>query len=436
MDKYAYLVEALKAGCYRKTDWLISLFCLFTEDTEVKDYAYRLKKDMTGYSYIAPDMSIVKIEGSSLNEPLFLISDAITVTPEICPIASGSIESNVSTLISNYILLVYSFGTKIGYVNERFDPYKVLEPVKANLKSKLKEGETPDPQAFYTDELQRFGEAIYFMSCLTQVCTIAGTEKTMTAPDGIQEYKKQLLKEYQEQGKSLTDPTVIADMDKKLIAFDEKYREGDEGNDFLLGDKKAIQIVRKKKFLQLGGEQGVGSNASQMKYLGHSLDEGHTLESFPDVNNTMRMGSYARGAETMLGGVEVKKMFRLAGSTNVISKDCGSTLGMPRPINDKNKADYVGYHLVNDKGVTVPIESEDQLTPFVGQYARFRSPAYCKAGKTDKCSICIGPILSATPHALPAAVSNYGSTFMGLSMSQNHGKVLAVQELDLEDLFI
>jgi hypothetical protein len=433
VDKYQYLIEALKGGAYKKVDWLVSLFCLFSPDTKNQSYAYKLKKGLSGYAFTAPDLSEVQIEGTSLNEPLFTIADPITVTPDMIDNVTGSIESNVSTLVANYVLLIYPFGNRIPYVATRFDPYDVLDEVKKDFRSNVKPGETKDPKAYYVEDLLKFGKACFFMSSLTQVCTIGATEKNMTAPDGIEQYKAQLQKEYADR---LSDPAALAEMDGKLIDFDAKWREGDEGNDFLMNDKKAIKIVRKKKFLQLGGELGVG-DSTKLKYLGHSLDEGHTLESFPDVNNTMRMGSFARGAETMLGGVEVKNMFRVSGSMNVVlGTDCKSKLGMPRPITLKNKAGYKGYHLVDDKGQTVKIEDEKQLDSFVGKYARFRSPAYCLSAKTDKCEICAGPTLSATPNALPTSVSNYGSTFMGLSMSQNHGKVLAVQELDLNDLFV
>lgn len=430
MNKRQYLITALKAGAYRETDWLVSIFCMFDGDNGGKPYAYKLSKNATGYLYTDLTGEQQRIEGSDPTKPLFYVGQGITVKPEDADNVTEPQDSTVGTLIANYILLIHAFGKKLPYINKKIAIGNIEAQINTNFYSTPKEGEERKPDAFYVDEYLNFGEAAFHMTCLTQVCTIGATEKSVTAPDGIAEYKAQLQKEY---AGRLNDPAYIAEMNQKLQAFDRKWREGDESNDFLL-TSKSTEIVRHKKFLQLGGELGVGKDSIKVNYLGHSLDEGHTLDSFAAVNTTQRMGAFARGAETMLGGVQVKEAFRASRTYNVVEGDCGTKLGVPK-LYTKDLAEYLatGYTIISDKGANIKITDVQQLSEYQNRYIVMRSPMYCKSGQTDYCSVCVGPKLALTPNALATSFSDYGNVFMKLSMAQNHGKVLALQELSAAD---
>jgi len=430
MNKRDYLIAALKSGAHHYADWLVSIFCMFDGESKEKPYAYQLSKTAAGYFYLDLDFQLQKIEGADPAQPLFYIGQGITVTPEDCIAAKEPQDSTVGTLVVNYILLIYAFGDKIAYINKKINIGSIEQIILQSFQSTPKEGEARQPGVFYADEYVQFGEACFHLTSMTQICTIGATEKSITAPDGIKEFKAQLQKEY---AGRLSDPASVAEMNDKLQQFDRAWRKGDGSEDSLLTDK-ATKIVRQKKYLQLGVEQGVGKDATKLTYLGHSLDEGHTIDSFAAVNSTQRIGSFARGAETMLGGVQVKEAFRASRSYMVVPGDCGTKLGLTQRCTP-DLADYLkdGYWILDEQGASIQIKSAADIQPYLGKVIRRRSPMYCQSKLTDYCSVCVGPKLSLTPAALPTSFADYGNVFMKLSMAQNHGAVLAITELDPAD---
>jgi hypothetical protein len=231
----------------------------------------------------------------------------------------------------------------------------------------------------------------------------------------------------------LDDAATIALMDKEIIEFDAKWRGDDPGNNFLIG-KKSLNS-RKKKVLMYGGEKGADGNANRMVLIKNSLDEGWDINAFSAMNDTLRMGSFARGAETMLGGVEVKWMLRASSNMNVTSDDCGSKVGIPRYVTEKNMKKLVGFNLVG-KDKPIPLTSEEEAGKYLGKLVMVRSPMYCNLDRTDYCKACIGKRLSDTPFALSSAVSAYGSAFLSLFMSAAHSKALEVKKLDWKAAFV
>jgi hypothetical protein len=61
---------------------------------------------------------------------------------------------------------------------------------------------------------------------------------------------------------------------------------------------------------------------------------------------------------------------------------------------------------------------------------------FCKLDKTDYCAVCVGERLSINPTALSAAVAEYGSTFMLISMKKMHGTVLATHRMNYKTALV
>lgn len=428
MNKKDFFILAMKAGNYRYIDWVVSAFCLTKEEGKSSSkYQYRIISDPSGYFFKDENGETVRIDDAAVGEPIFKFKEKISLIAGDLPNLSEDIESTYGNAIANWVLLVEAFGSKLNYLQGRIKIDNIEEKILERLKDEPQPGEIKDQKSIYISEYLKFADACFYLTGFTQICVWALTEKIMIPPDGLKEFKAKLFEEYK--GK-LDDPATIAAIDAKLVAFDKTWRGDDPGNNFLFG-KKSVNIVRKKKFLMHGGEANVGGNANKMTLIQNSLYEGWDLKAFPAMNNSSRMGSFSRGAETMLGGVEVKWMLRASTNINVTDDDCGSELGMIVDVNKDNISRIVGFKLAG-KDKTF-IETKDQAGAYLGKRVMVRSPMYCKLTRTDFCKTCVGSRLSSTPFGLSSAVSSYGSDFLSLFLGAMHGKVLEVQKMDYKE---
>ncbi|MFO5979439.1 hypothetical protein ACLBSL_32665, partial [Klebsiella pneumoniae] len=74
--------------------------------------------------------------------------------------------------------------------------------------------------------------------------------------------------------------------------------------------------VRKKVFGMFGGEAPFQDGTS-VEYIGKSLEEGIDTDHMPVMNNSLRYGSYNRGAQTALGGESTKTNYRMVGTVRI-----------------------------------------------------------------------------------------------------------------------
>jgi hypothetical protein len=248
----------------------------------------------------------------------------------------------------------------------------------------------------------------------------------MLPAPGIRELRTKLIKE--NQGR-LHDPAAIANIDAQLVAYDRKYLEGDASMGFLIKNK-SFNIVRKKLFGMHGAETGL-SEGVDVELIERSLSEGWDISKFPAMNNSLRAGSFSRGAQTMLGGESVKWLLRASSNITVTADDCGTRLGNLVSINDKNLNFIVGFHLIAPTG-SVYVEDREAAAKYIGKQVMVRSPMFCKLDKTDFCKCCVGDRLAQNPTALSSAVAEYGSAFLSLFMAAAHSKALTVAHMDFK----
>lgn len=424
MDKQTYLKTALKDKAYYKLDWIISLLSVFKSDSEYK-YPYQLISSPTGYEFYDKEGKLVQLENTNITEPLFKLQEAITINPEEVISISETMDTTVGRLISNYILVIEPFKNKLGYINKYFTVSTICDLILPRLRNNPKDETEKNDKHIYVSEYKQFANCTFFMTGLTQVSVWGVTEKVILPPEGIQEYRNQLLEQYKD---SLGKASTIAEIEKKLIEYDKNYLSGDPGTNFLLSGKSR-NIVRKKKHLMMGGEVGLDNDIINMDLIENSLTEGWDVNKFPSMNNSLRLGSYARGAETMLGGVEVKWLLRASSNINVTEDDCGSKVGLPLDITETNLDKIIGFSLVTKEG-HVFIDDEEQAKQYIGKRIMVRSPMYCKLDQNNYCKTCSGRNLSDTPTGLSLAVTNYGSILMAVSMSAAHAKAIVSVKMD------
>ena len=179
-------------------------------------------------------------------------------------------------------------------------------------------------------------------------------------------------------------------------------------------------------------------NAVTGTLIANSLSEGWDISKFPEMNTSLRSGSFDRGAQTAFGGVTVKWLLRASNNLRITEKDCGSRIGVWLDV--RSPADYkylIGRTAIDDESgdKQTLVTDESVAGAYLGKRIQVRSPMYCALSHTDYCATCLGEKLSVNPYGLSTAISEVGSTFLSIFMKKMHGTQLATADAVLEDIF-
>jgi hypothetical protein len=434
MKKSDFFLAAMRAQEYRRRAWVVSAFSLIQEAPDAwqkNPYAYRVVQTPSGHFFVDPDNSnhLSPIEGTEAGQPPLSFKERLTLQAQtfegLLPNDAQELETNYGNALFNYTAVAYPFGKKLPYQVGRVSPGQMEDLIIDRLKDTPKEGEPRNDQDIYVDEYLKFTNAMFYLAGFTQLCVPATTKKTMTPAPGIVELKERLLEENKER---LHDPAVIAKIQEQLIAYDRAYMKGDPGENFLIG-RKSFQVVRSKMFGMHGAETGL-SESVDVELIRNSLSQGWDIEKFPAMNNSLRAGSFNRGAQTALGGESVKWLLRASSNIAVTQDDCGSRLGNTFHCDGSNFKWLLGFWVIKPSG-DEQVTAEN-VSNYIGKTVSVRSPMYCKLDKTDYCAHCVGQRLAENPTGLSAAISEYGSAFLAIYMAAAHGKQLTLAKMDFK----
>ena len=441
IKKLDYLIQALKAKCYKKKAWVISMLAVTHESNPLnQDKFYPLKIIRTPplvqftNNYLSETKDkLITILDAVLNEPLFTFQYPIKVTKDICPNVTNEIETTLGNLLFNLICIVESFGTKIDFIN-KINLSKIEDYIAERLKDVPPEGEDRNPNYIYIDEYLKFGKSLSYLKGFSQLCVICTTKKTIVGPPGIDEFKENLINtKYKNK---LTDPVELTNFISDCQEYDEKYLEGDPTNGkFLSG--KIKNMSRRKKFLVFGIEPGF-SIATNQTPITTSLQDGlpKDPEAFTNMMNESRAGSFARGAETVEGGVKAKAILRATDNIKIINEDCMTKLGLPRTHNNFDYEKLTNRYILID-GKWILVENNEEAKKYIGVKVITRSPQYCKLQKSEQsyCSYCLGKNLSQNPLSVAADVTEISSVVLSTPMAAMHGKVVKTNLIDINKAF-
>lgn len=424
MNKKDFFIKALKNKAYTKLRFIIKCFTQFEENDNTTKPFDLIKKDNKYFFYDPEVSNYIEIIDADTNAPLFSMSEELAISSDDIINLDSAIKTSYGNLLFNYIALVQVFGKDIPYQNKHIK----IPNLEKLIFSKLEDKKYNSSE--FAKMYVNFARSIYYLTGISLICSQGHTEKTLLPPTGIEEYRKQLLEEYKDR---LDDPSIIAKIDELLIDFDSNYLKGDPGEDFLIS-KKSRKTVRRKLFLMAGAESGLDDNNVKVKLVSSSLSEGWDIDNLPAMYNTVRAGSYNRGAETVFGGVVMKLIFRAFSNTNISEEDCGTTLGEPIILNEKNRNTLDGFTVLYDnKNITV--DKNIDLSQYMGKKLLLRSFTYCKTKNGDYCKVCAGNLLSINPTGLAVAVNeSFGSEMLSIFMSGAHAKNLEIAKLNVKTM--
>lgn len=434
MDKLTYFLNALNAQAHHQRSWVLRAFSLFQEDPDSWKSSlepFRLTLSPTGYAFVDPSSKdkltpIDLPEGSVdlASRPLFHAFETVTAPAGFPFFPEGGITTYGNLLFNATVFS--AVGNRLGVFNDYVDIGKIESKLPEILVDDPAPGETvPEGKLSISDHI-RFCDAVGYLQEFTQLFTHALTEKAITPPTGLEQKKAEILEKYKD---SLNDPLTQTKIYSELVAFDAEYLRGDPSELFLIS-AKSRNTVRRKLFLIQGAEAGL-SNSQELPLITNSLVEGWQKESIPQIIDVLRAGSFDRGSETELGGVEAKWLMRSTSNVRVVEQDCGTKMGKYTKVLPHNVHKMVGrYYVANDQ--VVLIETAQDANKLVGQSVLLRAPHYCRLPHTDYCHICLGVKLSANKDGVSMAATARGGGFLSIFLGAMHAKVMESATLDLE----
>lgn len=435
MRRIDFFREAVKAGCYRSKAWLISAFAIASESPEKykqDSFPFRIVRTQTGVFFINPHThELERIEDADPSEPLFTFKDEITVDSDVCANIPGSITTKLGQLLVNLICIVNAFGKKIPYLEGKVSVGSIEDMVAPRLRDTPGQGEERKDSEIYVDEYIKFVDSLSFLQGLAQLCVWTFTEKNIQKPKGIDEFKAKLVAKY---GSKLHDPVELAKFEGELKAYDREYLSDDPSfGKFMSG--KGLDVARKKMFLTIGAGETFDHKQS-VDPIVNSLSDGWptTPTDLTNMFNTVRVASYARGTETVNGGVASKVLLRAANNFKIQDTDCGTKLGIRRNLNRSNIKKLVGREILMHNE-WLPIKDEEAAKRFQDQDIIVRSPMFCQLDGDNLCSHCTGERLASNPLGISMTLTEISAIIILTSLKKMHGTVLSTVKMDVDSTF-
>lgn len=422
MDLKNFLTYIIKEELLLDYSVIVTLFTVLKSDTD-----FIRITDLGTYAKI--DGEEVLLDWVKKGESILDIYDIIELKSGVMKCLDHDVKTTIGAFMHNYLLVEYPFGGKIKYINT---PFTVSDIENENIAPNI-ENEDSGDMFISVDELTKFVDATAILQNLASIFVVSSTRKTITPPPGNKAYRNKLIKEMKEsKGEdALTNYANVAEIDKKLEENDVEYLK-DDPTFGVMTSGKILKTARKKVYRMSGAEKGFKAATDKAVTIQESLAEGVPLtpENFAESVNSIRFGSFSRGAETVKGGVTGNIVLRVGASIVVDGTDCGVPFGSQLLVtNDNYKGLNQRYLII--KGELVFIKNLDNAKKYIGEIVNMRDPMYCRA--EGVCKICGGKGLEINPQAVAAILTDISSIILNTSMKMMHSAVVKTVELDLDE---
>jgi len=423
-----YLELALKNNLHLKAEWMVSAFSV-SETNNTDPYLGKIVSNKLGYSFYNDKMELEIIETPVKRETLFTIKETITEPQRYTKLTSLPEQTTVGKLLANIFLLEIPFRTILPYNNNKFSISSVEETIIPLLNNDPENEKTKDLNKIYISDLILLSKTVSYIVSFSHIFIHATSDKLITEPDNIKEFKKKLLEDPRFKGK-LSDPIALQQFEEELIKFDSAYLSDDENAQYFANNTKGRTVIRKTLFLSLGYE-GAFKKETKITPVVNSLTEGNTVESLTSVINSARYATASRALYTASGGYNAKSLSRATLGVNIVENDCGTILGTVLKVKKRNKVFLINRYFVSKGALLIDDSVFDQI---IGKTVMVRSPAYCKS-KKGYCKKCLGEKLGNNEvNSISSQAMSLGNAVMYAMMSAAHTAAKKLVDIDIDDL--
>jgi hypothetical protein len=428
MKRFDYFTGALRAKAHYHREWVLRAMSVVVTPPKA-DIPWALRQTKEGAEVYVPNLGQEgqwhweQLEGVGAYEIPFVYHDWAG------PLKPGDVENVVENIdnttwgdiLFNSRVLVYSCGDLIPYTLGPINLGAMEERIVKNMADNPKPGEEPKPGQMYVYHYMRFGKAVGDLAGY-ELFVPSITERALQSPPNRNELRDSLLEQYKGQ---LEDPVVQTKIQTAMVDSYKDWIKGDPSEGFIYKNK-SINTALKRMFLIHGPEAGFEEGGRATLVI-NSLEEGIDTTHYPTMVNSLRAGSYYRGALTALAGEDVDLMARVFQNVRILSEFCNTH----ETYDVKVTKDYIGRTLnVNRQLVKV---TDENLSEFNGKIMPMYSTGYCKATRSDVCAICAGDKLAAFPESMGSMVGDIPSTMMLTMMGSAHAKELKTTPIDIEN---
>ena len=430
MNKEQYFMTCMKAQAFMRKAWVLRAFAVTKlKDIEaaVPEYPYELFTDGKYYCYLDPDNgAVIRIVGASIKEPLFDYRRGIDVSKEDVISLDKDARVSYGTLLFNFVSLISTLGKKIPFQHGKCDIGKIESLIISKLMDDVAEGEQEDPDKIYCRELVKYVQHTVEVSGYSQLCVPSATPKSIAPAPGYKELYTRLMTQHKHE---LNDPTVIAKIRSEFEKLDRAWIDSDPDKGFYQSDK-SFQVIRMRMYYMFGLEKNFTDDG--FTFVPQPLEEGWDIDYLPQMTDSLRDGSFSRGAMTAIGGEKTKTIFRMTSGIEVSEEDCGTKLGIKRVMNDTALKVWEGSYVLLGKDTM--LITKDTASMLKGKEVVLRNPGYCKSSNNNHCLKCVGEFIRGMEKGLPAAGASVGSTLMQMQMKKMHGTALKTKRYELSSL--
>lgn len=437
-----YFLLALKDGMGRKRIWMNSLVSIVYNNAETPDYKYKLHFDgEKAYFYLPNGNDPIYIEDYRAGEAPIHWRDEFVLQPGELSNFLGDkpLTTCYGNVFFNQLCLVEPFGNLIPFASGTIVPSKFEDFILERMIDDREDGNVTDMATdgkLYVWQYLKFCDHCLAVPGYADGLVTSTTRKSLLSNPEWPAVRAAWLEKNKDR---LHDPAAVAELSVIATKIDDEWLAGDPALTFYKAKKK-LEGARRKVHYMFGGESPF-SDGTTVEFISKSLEEGIDTDHMPVMNNSLRFGSYNRGAQTALGGESTKTIYRMMGTSRIIEDDCNTWLGVPTLITEANTKELVGYSYVTNDGKSVLI-TKDTIGSLVGSRVALRGPMVCKAGRDREkgtigkgkniCAVCAGKDLAENPNGIPAAVAGVGGRFLMVFMSKMHSSTLRTVEWDMD----
>ena len=432
MNKRDYFVEALRAGAWKRRTWIYSVFNvtnLKNQPMPEDRWAYRIYELDGQYAFVDPknDNDLTPLEGHVVTEPLVGVKEVFILRASELPNVTKDIRTTYGNALFNAVAIASAFGATVPYVNAKKNPRQLESLFVPKIISDPEPGHTAPPGNVTVSQVHIYLAAMHdVVQNLDKLCVQSASPAMLDVDPSVIALRDRLLEENKDK---LKDLTVVADIIKQLVEADKATFKGDPAEGFFIKGKH-FNVVRLRTKIMHGIEYSFDDDGT-FDLVTKSLAEGWDFTRFPTLNNSLRDGSYNRGAKTALGGEAVKFFYRRYQNSRYVPGDCGTPVTIPRRVSKYNAPRLRGNFFVSDAGEMVRI-TNDNYQSLIGKTLNMRDPGGCRAGGFDYCEVCFGNAIADSPEMIANVTAAVASKFMDIFMAKMHGTQLRTTRVNFK----
>ena len=418
IDLNDIIVLAVKNKSFLNLKFLLDYFTFNPKKSYEDDFV--LIKENKFYGKLEEELVLLS---SDYQQAILNLNDEITVSKDLLGNVEVSTTTLVGRVITNWLINTYCLNDKVAFINEEFTLGDIEDII-------IELFDNTDDDAITVEEYKAFLDMRLYIDTFAMYFGVGVTTHSIKPAPGIAEYVTKTIKElevkYNE--KPLVTPSIIAELEATVIAYDVEYLKNDISYGKLVS-KKVIKMARKRMYSVYGiGNDVTGAKTPILIALNNGI--GQNPDVLTAIFNDLRGGVAARGNETKDAGVTTKELQKAVAGMTIVETDCGQTIGLEVAITKKTARLYIGKTII---GKVNTIITNDTYKNYIDKTIIVRDESRCSL-EGGICLTCIGQRFKDYKKTIALMATDLGGMLLQKKLSKFHGVTLTLTKVSLSDI--